>query len=34
MKCKCACHYNMDFVIICADCPCKNISKEEWEKIT
>ena len=32
MKCKCVCHYEMDVVIICADCPCRNITKEQWEK--
>ena len=31
-KCKCPCHYEFDKVIICADCPCRNVTKEEWEK--
>lgn len=32
MKCKCPCHYEFDKVIICANCPCENVTKEEWEK--
>ena len=32
MKCKCPCHYEFDKVIICAHCPCRNVTKEEWEK--
>lgn len=31
MKCKCPCHYEFDKVIICAHCPCRNVTKEEWE---
>lgn len=31
-KCICYCHYEMDKVIICANCPCENVTKEEWEK--
>lgn len=32
-KCKCACHYTMDEVIICADCPCRNVTEEQWKTI-
>ncbi len=30
-RCTCTCHYTMDVVITCANCPCKNVTKEEWE---
>ncbi len=32
MVCKCACHYEFDEVIVCAHCPCKNITKDKWER--
>ncbi|MCZ6581615.1 MAG: hypothetical protein O6761_00365 [Thaumarchaeota archaeon] len=29
--CNCFCHNEFDTVIICAHCPCRNVTKEEWK---